>query len=155
MASVYYVSGNWDYGDESTILRRSGAIPIEGRTKSLRINGQRIVLAGLGWYRIKSLPGFDRAKNPKLFHVIVTHTCDGFETAAARGVDLYLCGHHSRRTGKAPDYRSAAAGTLVGRQISSRIILPAKELPLCKSRPGYGENGQKCAVLLPARSDGD
>jgi len=93
IAPVYFVPGNWDSDGESEILQQAGAVPIEGRILRIRPGGHEVVLIGSGWYHIRSMPGFGGVTNPKLPHIVLAHMPDGFETAARRRVDLYLCGH--------------------------------------------------------------
>ena len=93
IAPIYFVTGNWDSDGESRDLIENGAIPMEGRTRRITVRGQKLVLVGVGWYRIRALPGFKGVGDPRLVHIVLAHTCGGFETAARLGVDFYLCGH--------------------------------------------------------------
>ncbi len=93
IAPLYFVPGNWDTVEDEKILRHSGGIPMLGKKATLDIKGNKIDLLGLGWYRIRSLPGIARKLHNPRFQILIAHTCDGWETAASKGVDLYLCGH--------------------------------------------------------------
>lgn len=105
---VFYVSGNHElaYGREKEVkelMRAFETNVLEGCTVYLKKGGDKISIGGIddpqtdsygcgrGW--MSQLYLCERQRNPKVFHVLLSHRPEHVSLYASCGFDLVLCGH--------------------------------------------------------------
>jgi predicted MPP superfamily phosphohydrolase len=96
---VYAVLGNHDHWVDAAMtrdaIRRAGIRLIENRNERLSIDGQAIVVAGVGdlWEDVQNIGSALRGVRARDFCVLVSHNPDYFEGLRDPRVDLALAGH--------------------------------------------------------------
>lgn len=94
VAPVYVAYGNWDAYINAG-LNYYGGVPVHHQADGelVDVRGAKLWVCGVDVGRRSEIPRLMAARPPGATAVVIHHYPDAIEEAAAKGCDLYLCGH--------------------------------------------------------------
>lgn len=93
---IYGILGNHDAAEVAGALEDMGVRMLVNESAELHRRGDSLSLAGIDDsfdYRTDNLPLALSAIPPSAFKILLSHSPERYQEAAASGIDLYLCGH--------------------------------------------------------------
>jgi uncharacterized protein len=93
---IFGVLGNHDCIEMVPDLEDAGLVMLVNDAHAISHNGEQLWLVGIDdphYYNVHDLEVACRQVEPSGFKILLAHSSEAHQEAAARGINLYLCGH--------------------------------------------------------------